>query len=139
MGPGFPWTLTVSPAQQEALAWVRTNTPDTASCRWIQWSAAAATGASSRRLRSVGWRRGLPISLLPDPGLSSIIARGPPHLRSADPARAHDIARELRIDYLWVDDNERRAYQGGVAAIDAAPGYFKPVFRNSEVAIYQVR
>ena len=30
MGPGFPWTLTVSPAQQEALAWVRTNTPDTA-------------------------------------------------------------------------------------------------------------
>ena len=59
--------------------------------------------------------------------------------RSSDPARAHDIARELRIDYLWVDDNERRAYQSGIATIDAATGYFKPVFRNSEVAIYQVR
>ena len=45
----------------------------------------------------------------------------------------------MRIDYLWVDDNERRAYQSGVAAIDAATGYFKPVFRNSDVTIYQVR
>ena len=82
---------------------------------------------------------GLPISLLPDPAYRDRSREVRAMFRSSDPARAHDIARELRIDYLWVDDNERRAYQSGIATIDAATGYFKPVFRNSEVAIYQVR
>jgi uncharacterized membrane protein len=82
---------------------------------------------------------GLPISLLPDPAYRDRSHRVRTIFRSSDPARAHELAREMRIDYLWVDDNERRAYQSGVAAIDAATGYFKPVFRNSEVTIYQIR
>ena len=139
MGPGFPWTLTVSPAQQEALTWVRKNTPGTAV---VQMDPMVRGRGHWSFIPTFAQRRmaaGLPISLLPDPAYRHLSREVRLIYRSGDPARAHDIARELKIDYLWVDDNERRAYQGGVAAIDAAPGYFKPVFRNSEVAIYQVR
>ncbi len=139
MGPGFPWTLTVSPAQQEALAWVRTNTPDTAI---VQMDPLVRGRGHWSFIPTFAQRRmaaGLPISLLPDPAYRDRSREVRAMFRSSDPARAHDIARELRIDYLWVDDNERRAYQSGIATIDAATGYFKPVFRNSEVAIYQVR
>jgi hypothetical protein len=139
MGPGFPWTLTVSPAQQEALAWVRTNTAATAI---VQMDPMVRGRGHWSFIPTFAQRRmaaGLPISLLPDPAYRDRSREVRTMFRSSDPARAHDIARELRIDYLWVDDSERRAYQSGVAAIDAASGYFKPVFRNSEVAIYQVR
>jgi hypothetical protein len=139
MGPGFPWTLTVSPAQQEALAWIRSNTAPTAIVQMDpmvrgrgHWS---FIPTFARRRMSAG----LPISLLPDPAYGIRSRQVRTMFRSSDPARAHDLARELKVDYLWVDDNERRAYQSGVAAIDAAAGYFKPVFRNAEVAIYQVR
>jgi hypothetical protein len=139
MGPGFPWTLTVSPAQQEALAWVRAHTVATAI---VQMDPMVRGRGHWSFIPTFAHRRmaaGQPISLLPDPAYGSRSRLVRTLFRSGDPARAHDLARELKIDYLWVDDNERRAYQSGVAAIDMAPGYFKPVFRNSEVAIYQVR
>jgi hypothetical protein len=139
MGPGFPWTLTVSPEQQEAIAWVRANTPSKAIVQMEpmvrgrgHWSFVPTF--AQRRMAA-----GLPISLLPDPAYDAGSRQIREIFTSPDVARAHDIARTLRIDYLWVDGNERRAYQSGVAAIDAATGYFKPVFRNSEVTIYQVR
>ena len=139
MGPGFPWTLTVSPAQQDALAWVRTNTARNAV---VQMDPVVRGRGHWSFIPTFAQRRmaaGLPISLLPDPAYRDLSREVRLMYRSGDAARAHDIARKLRIDYLWVDDNERRAYQSGVSAIDTSPGYFKPVFRNSEVAIYQVR
>jgi hypothetical protein len=139
MGPGFPWTLTVSPGQQEALAWVRSNTPPTAI---VQMDPMVRGRGHWSFIPTFARRRmaaGLPISLLPDRAYRDRSHQVRTIFRSSDPARAHDLAREMRIDYLWVDDNERRAYQSGVAAIDAATGYFKPVFRNSDVTIYQVR
>ena len=51
---------------------------------------------------------------------------------------AHDIARSLRLDYIWMDRTERAAYPGGMAKFDAAPQYFTRVFRASEVSIYRV-
>ena len=58
---------------------------------------------------------------------------------SPDARQAHEIARALRIDYVWVDQIERAAYPAGVAKFDSAAALFPPVFRNSEVAIYRVR
>jgi uncharacterized membrane protein len=53
--------------------------------------------------------------------------------------QASEIARSLRIDFLWVDRVERSAYPPGVAKFDTAPQLFAPVFKNAEVSIYQVR
>lgn len=139
MGPGFPWTLTISPAQLEAISWVRRATPRTAVVQMDpmirgrgHWSFIPTF--AQRRMAA-----GLPISLLPDPAYADLSRQVRELYRSGDASRAHELARKLRIGYLWIDDNERRAYPDGVAAIDAASGYFKPVFRNSEVAVYQVR
>ena len=58
MGPGFRWTIMLTPDEQEAY---RVD-PDakrrvTRSCRWIRLRTGAKRGASSRRLRGAGWRR----------------------------------------------------------------------------------
>jgi hypothetical protein len=139
MGPGFPWTLTVTAPQQEALAWVRTNTPPAAI---VQMDPMVRGRGHWSFIPTFAGRRmaaGLPISLLPVPAYRVRSRQVRDIFRAPEAGRAHDIARRLGIDYLWIDANERRAYQRGVAMIDAASGYFKPVYRNSEVAIYQVR
>jgi uncharacterized membrane protein len=53
--------------------------------------------------------------------------------------QAWDIAKSLRIGYVWVDAVERHAYPAGVAKFDGAPRFFAPAFKNGEVAIYRVQ
>jgi uncharacterized membrane protein len=44
----------------------------------------------------------------------------------------------LGIDYIYVDSTERAAYPNAVK-FETSPERFVPVFRNAEVAIYQVK
>jgi hypothetical protein len=139
MGPGFPWTVTLSPAEQEALAWVRRATPRSAVVQAepivrgrTQWS--LIPSFAERRMAA-----GLPISLLPTPeyGLRSTRVRAIFTVDRIDDA--HAIARDLRIDYLWVDQTDRAAYPAGVARLASDPTLFTPVFRNAEVTVYGVK
>ena len=54
-----------------------------------------------------------------------------------NPDEAGTIARTLRIDYVYVDDVERRAYKDGIC-FDASPA-FEKVFEEGPVALYRVR
>ena len=138
-GPGFPWTLTVTRGQQEALAWVKQHTPPTAV---VQMDALARGRGHWSFIPTFAGRRmaaGLPISLLPRPEYQRMSREVRTIFDSRDPAIAHDTARRMAIDYLWVDDVERRAYPEGTAILAGAPGYFTPVFDNGEVQVYQVR
>ena len=75
---------------------------------------------------------GLPISLLPTPEYMARRGTCPGHLqvaRSTDDA--HAIARELKIDYLWVDGTDRAAYPEGVGLLADDPTRFTPVFRTT--------
>ena len=56
-----------------------------------------------------------------------------------DAQAAWDLARALRIDYIWIDRTERTAYPSGMAKFEVSSDRFEPVFRNPEVAIYRVR
>ena len=56
-----------------------------------------------------------------------------------DAKQAWELARQLGIDYLYVDAAERGAYPRGVAKFDAHPEFFKPVFRNGEASVYALR
>ena len=56
-----------------------------------------------------------------------------------DPGNAHHTARQMGIDYLWVDQVERTALPKGAATLGSAPEYFDRVFDNGEVQIYRVR
>ncbi len=81
---------------------------------------------------------GLPISLLPRPEYDEASEKVRGIFDATDPGTAHQAARALRIDYLWVDEVERRAYPAGAERLAASPGYFEPVFTNGEVTVYRV-
>jgi hypothetical protein len=138
-GPGFPWTLTVTPGQQEALEWVRRHTPARAV---VQMDALARGRAHWSFIPTFAGRRmatGLPISLLPQP----IYRRRAAEVRSIfemrDADRAHATARQLGIDYLWVDALDRQVHPDGTVRLATAEGYFERVFDNGEVQVYRVR
>lgn len=137
-GPGFPWTLTVTPGQQQALAWIRANTPPRAV---VQMDVVARGRGHWSFIPTFAGRRmaaGLPISLLPRPEYRRAAAQVRTIFAGRDPSRAHETARRLRIDYLWVDDTERRTYPEGAHMLARSPGYFAPAYDNGEVQVYRV-
>ena len=141
--PIGPWTQFVSPEQQAGLAWLRRATPRTAI---VQMEPLVRDRNTWSLIPSFAERRmaaGRPISLLGGTADGSEYAERSGRVRAmyqtADARAASEIARSLRIDYIWVDGVERAAYPAGVAKFDGHPELFGPAFRNSEVRIYRVR
>jgi len=137
MGPGFPWTIVVTPQQQDAYRWLRERTPPTSV---VQMDARSRERSTWSNIPSFAERRmaaGLPISLLniPEYAERSDLARR--MYATSNPAEAADIARTLRVDYVYVDEVERRAYSQGIS-FDRSP-QFEKVFTEDPVAIYRVR
>jgi hypothetical protein len=138
MGPGFPWTVVLTPAEQEGLAWIRNHTPADAI---VQAEPTVRGRGTWSLIPSFAERRmagGLPISLMHVQEYDTKSAQVRQIYASDDAAAAWQIARELGVDYLYVDDTERRAYPG-VSKFDAHPEYFSAAFRNAEVAVYAVK
>jgi hypothetical protein len=139
VGPGFPWTLSVSPNQQQALAWVRNNTRS----RAVVQAEPVVRGRGHWSFIPTFARRrtaaGLPISLLPQPEYDARSRRVQSIFTAPDMAEAHRVARRLRIEYLWVDRDERQAYPAGVQRLADASDFFRVVYSNEEVTVYAVR
>lgn len=140
--PIGPWTVLISKDQQAGLAWLRRSTPQTAIVQMEPTVRARSTWSLIPSLAERRMAAGLPISLLGGTTDGTEYAERSARVRrmyaTTDPREAHDIARTLRIDYIWVDKVERGAYPSGVAKFDGAPQYFSPAFRNAEVATYRV-
>jgi hypothetical protein len=139
MGPGFPWTVTLSPSQQAGLAWIRRATPPDAI---VQAEPVVRGRAQWSLIPSFAQRRmagGLPISLLATPEYAERSQLARSILTSGSAADAHRTARHLGIDYLWIDADDRRAYAPGIAVLAAAPGLFAPAFHQGDVTVYEVR
>jgi hypothetical protein len=137
MGPGFPWTIVVTPQQQQAYAWIRENTPGNAV---VQMDARSRDRSTWSNIPSFAERRmagGLPISLLNIPEYAERSDRIKAMYATKNPDEAGTIARSLRIDYVYVDEVERRAYKDGIC-FDASPA-FEKVFEEGPVAVYRVR
>jgi hypothetical protein len=137
IGPIGPWTIVVTPQQQRAYQWLREHTPAIAI---VQMDPTARERSTWSNIPSFAERRmaaGLPISLLNVPEYrerSDSVAR---MYASADAAVAFDIARKLRIEYVYVDEVERAAHPAGIAFDDWR--YFQKVFDDPPVGIYRVR
>jgi hypothetical protein len=139
MGPGFPWTVVLSREQGDGLAWIQRSTPPDAVVQAepfvrgrTQWS--LIPSFAERRMAA-----GLPISLLSTPEYAAGARKVQSIFRARSAADAHQTARQLAIQYLWVDGDDRRAYGPGIAVLDSAPSLFTPVFREGEVSVYAVR
>ncbi len=138
-GPGFRWTLWVTPDQQQAFAWLQAHTPAPAI---VQMEPIVRGREHWTLIPSFAGRRmaaGLPISLLPVPEYQERSERVKTIFATADPVEASSAARRLRIDYLYVDEMDIAAYPQGTRKFDEHPALFERMFANATVRIYRVR
>jgi hypothetical protein len=138
MGPGFHWTVTISPDQEALLDWIRTSTPLTAV---VQMDAIARGRETWSLIPSFAQRRmaaGLPISLLNTPEYRARSEQVREMYATHRAETAWRLARRLGIDYVYADAVERAAYPGGIGKFDAAPSYFESAFRRGDAAVWRV-
>jgi len=81
---------------------------------------------------------GLPISLLPQPEYLATSELVQTLFSTSRADEASDLARRLRIDYLYVDSTDISAYPDGVRKFDEQPALFSRVFTSGDVRIYRV-
>jgi uncharacterized membrane protein len=140
MSPGgFKWTLWTTAKQDEAFRWIRRETSKGAV---VQMEPMVRGREHWTLIPSFAGRRmaaGLPISLLPSPEYLERSNRVRALFATANAHEAADIARRLKIDYLYVDGDDVAAYPEGSRKFAAHPELFEPVFKNEEVSIYRVR
>jgi hypothetical protein len=137
-GPGFKWTLWVTRDQQQAFAWLRAQTPKGAI---VQMEPMVRGREHWTLIPSFAGRRmaaGQPISLLPQPEYSQASELVKALFSTARADEASELARRLRIDYLYVDDDDTRAYPDGVRKFDESPALFSRVFTSGPVKIFRV-
>jgi hypothetical protein len=144
-GPGFHWTLVLTPDEQQGLAWIRKTTLETAIVQMEPTvrDRELSTGGWGERwslIPSFGERRmaaGIPISLMRVPEYGEKSAQVKTIYQSKDPHEAWTIARRLRIAFLYVDALDRRTYEGA-AKFDTSPQFFRPAFTRGDVGVYEV-
>ncbi len=139
-GPGFPWTLVISPAEREAFEWIKTNTPADALVQVEPYVRGAANWAYIPAFAERRMAAGLPISMIPLRPYreeSDNVRWG--IYRNVSAEGAHVVAGFLGIDYLVFGTVEREAYPEGLAAIGGRPDLFEVVFRNDAITIYKIR
>lgn len=138
-GPGFPWTLVLSPSERYALNWIKRNTPADAIVQVEPHVRDAGTWAY---VPAFGERRmagGLPISMIPlRPYQQASHSVRSGIFENSSVEDAHAMAQGLDIDYLLVGEPERRAYSAGVARIAGRPDLFAPMFANDAITVYRV-
>ena len=134
----FHWTLVLTKAECDALEWIRTMTPPQAI---VQFEPAVRGRETWSLIPSFAERRmatGNALALLPTPAYAERNDRVRRIYASSDAREAWQDARNLGIDYLYVDATERSAYPA-VSKFDSSPEYFSPAFRNAEAVVYAVR
>jgi hypothetical protein len=138
-GPGFPWTLTLTPMEVDALRWLRTRTPKDVI---VQPDTRLRANRSWGYITAFGERRmatGLPIAMIPmEPYQRATEIIGEQVFSHGTPLERWVKARRFRIDYLYVGPDEQHAHPGLVGVLDSRSDLFPVVFRNEEVVIYWV-
>ena len=138
MGPGFRWTVVLSPAEMKGLDWIKRETPPVARVQvepYVRDRDAYYVTAFAER-RTAG---GLPTGMIPLAKYEEVSARIRTEVYQSSSARdAHDRALGLCIDYLVVGQPERTAYPTLQPLLDESPFLFQPAFRNDALAIYAV-
>jgi hypothetical protein len=146
IGAGFHWTAVLPPEEAQAFAWIRRATPRSAIVQmeptvrdresspgnWGEWWSIVPT-FGERRMAA-----GLPISLMRIPEYRQKSEMVKTIFDTADVHAAWTVARELHIDYLYVDALDRQTY-AGAEKFDTPQQFFKTMFKRGAVGVYQVR
>jgi uncharacterized membrane protein len=138
MGPGFHWTVRLTPGDREALTWIEQHTPPNA---LVQMSLNPRGRETWTLIPTFARRRmaaGLPISLLHTPDYDELAARSDRIYSTIDADEAVAIARELKIDYIFVGRVERDAFGATANKFADRPDLFGRVFANEAADVFVV-
>jgi uncharacterized membrane protein len=137
-GPGFPWTLVLSPHERQALDWLRRSTAPDAIVQVEPFVRDAGTWAYVPAFAERRMAAGLPISMIPLRPYREAADKVRNIFKNGSAADAYATATLMDVDYLLVGEPERRAYAAGVARIAERPDLFAPVFSNDAITVYRV-
>ena len=140
MGPGFRWTITLTPDEQEAYRWMRTETSRDAI---VQMDPVAHGRETWSQLPTFAWRRmaaARPISLMDIPEYAERSRRAHRIYAERNAETAAQLARDLGIDYIFIGPAERqRNSVASLAKFAKREDLFRPVFQNAGTQIYEIR
>jgi hypothetical protein len=138
-GPGFRWTVVLSPGEVEALEWIRRSTPAAAR---VQVDPVARGRDTWAYLPAFAERRmsgGLPIGMIPVSKYEEASARIRQIYAAASADEAYERALGECVDYLVIGPPERAEHPQMQQALDEKPYLFTPAFRNDALVVYAVR
>jgi hypothetical protein len=137
MGPGFRWTVILTPQELEAFDWLKRNTLADARVQIEphvrERDAYYLTAFAERRMAG-----GLPTGLIPLAKYRAVSEQIREVYKATDAGDAAQRAQRLCVDYLLIGAPERSAYPAFQPIVDAAPHLFQPAFRNDALAVYAV-
>jgi uncharacterized membrane protein len=136
-GPGFPWTVLITPDDVAALGWLQAHVAADARVQIeptvrdrASWALIPAFG---RRHMAIGAPLFLPNPARYKPGIERVKTI----YGTADADLAYNLCRELGIDYLYVGGLERAVHPDGVNKF-ISDSRFELVFQNATVEIFRV-
>jgi hypothetical protein len=139
MGPGFRWTITLTPDEQAAYEWMRTQTPRDAI---VQMDPIAHGRETWSQLPTFAGRRmaaARPISLMDIPDYAERSKRVHRIYADRNAEVAVLIARDLGIDYVFIGPAEQKANSAtALSKFAKREDLFREVFANAGTRIYQV-
>jgi uncharacterized membrane protein len=140
MGPGFHWTVTLTPDEQEAYQWLRTETARDAI---VQMDPIAHGRETWSQLPTFAERRmaaAQPISLMNIPEYTERSRKAHRIYAERNVEIAAALARELEIDYIFIGPAEQKGNPAAsLQKFARRADLFQPVFANAETSIYAVR
>ena len=137
-GPGFSWTLRLSPAQQAAFDWIRRETPVRAI---VQMDPVVRGREGWVNIPAFGQRvmaAGLPISLVQQPYHRERSDRVHRLFTAPDAHTAWAEARALRIDFIYLDAADSAALPVPALAKFERQEFFTTAFARDDVRVYAV-
>ena len=139
-GPGFRWTVILTPDELEAYRWMRRETPRDAI---VQMDPIAHGRETWSQLPTFAWRRmaaARPISLMNIPVYEERSRKAHRIYAERNAETAVRLARELGIDYIFIGPAEQRGNPAAaLAKFDNRADLFLPVFANAGTRIYEIR
>jgi hypothetical protein len=139
MAAGFHWTVVLTPAQQEAAAWIRRNTHPAAVVQMEPTIRGRETWTFIPTFAHRRMHAGMPISLLAEDDYEIRSRRMRTAYGVPDGRYAWEMLRHGDVDYVYIDQLERTAFPAeSLKKFDTSPDLFRVVFRNTSVTIYAV-
>jgi hypothetical protein len=136
-GPGFKWTVILTPEEVAGLDWIKQNTPLASRVQNEPFSrnrdAYYVTAFAERRMSG-----GLPTGLIPLKKYEDVSARIRKMYQAESAVEVHEQALGLCVDYLLVGPPERAAYPKLSLLLENSPHLFAPAVRNGILDVYAV-